>query len=352
MKKIVSVLLSLVMVLSLTACGKDSSTGSSTPTPADTNAETNNDTPAEAEKDTAQAQGDAEKKTIGISMNALDEYQTEWLGYLKEYLEGQGHTVISTNAEGKVDKQLSDVESLIALNPEVIIIRATDSEGVVPAFEACEAAGIPTVDSGFGAQYEDTLKILSSQFYLCSLQAQYCIDWLEAHPDETLKVGYIWGVQGVSAVQDRYDGWKETLMEAYPDRVEILVEKVCNWSAVDTMAAVEDWLQAYPEMNCIIAQSDEMAIAASNVMQAANKGLDQCIIIGIDGSPNARQCLADQTLSASVYTSKKADAILNADYAIEIANGENYKGMTIDPGENISALITGENYQEVLDRIG
>jgi ABC-type sugar transport system substrate-binding protein len=288
------------------------------------------------------------KKTIALSLNALDEYQSEWFGYVEEEARARGYEVVMANAEGKAEKQITDVESLIQLKPAIVIIRATDYSGAVPAFEACEAAGIPTIDSGFGTAYNNTLKLLQSQYNLCALQAQYCIDWLKANPDKKLKAGYIWGAQGISGTIDRYNGWKDTLFKAYPDRAEILAEKACNWSAIETMAAVEDWLQAFPGMNCIVAMSDEMAIAATNVLQAAGKTLEDCIVVGIDGSSNAQKSLREGTLNATVYISKKSEAKFTLDYAERIINGENFKGQTIDPGQKISALMIKENIDQIL----
>lgn len=345
MKKFLALLLAMVMVLALVACNGNQTP--STSTPKDT--KSNETTPATETKGEEKGDGDL---LIGMSMNALDEYQTEWYGYLEEAANAAGIKILMTNAEGKVDKQLSDIESLIANNCDVIIIRATDSAGVVSGFEACAEAGIPTIDSGFGSNYEDTLKILSSQVFLCNLQADYCLDWLEQHPDETLKCGYIWGVQGVSSTQDRYDGWHDKLMANANGRAEILAEKVCNWSATETMAAVEDWVQAYPEMNCIVAMSDEMALAASNVLQAAGIGLDKCIVVGIDGSPAAQEALRAGTLSATVYTSKRADAALTFEYAVRVAKGEDLRGQTVDPGNEISALMTADNLDEILNTLG
>lgn len=345
MKKFLALLLAMVMVLALVACNGNQTP--STTAPKDTkSSETTPDTETKGEE-----KSDSDL-LIGMSMNALDEYQTEWYGYLEEAANKAGIKILMTNAEGKVDKQLSDIESLIANNCDVILIRATDSAGVVSGFEACAEAGIPTIDSGFGSDYEDTLKILSSQVFLCNLQADYCLQWLDQHPDETLKCGYIWGVQGVSSTQDRYDGWHDKLMENANGRAEVLAEKVCNWSATETMAAVEDWVQAYPEMNCIVAMSDEMALAASNVLQAAGIGLDKCIVVGIDGSPAAQEALRAGTLSATVYTSKRADAALTFEYAVRVAKGEDLRGQTVDPGNEISALMTAENLDEILNTLG
>ncbi|MDR2104001.1 MAG: sugar ABC transporter substrate-binding protein [Treponema sp.] len=288
------------------------------------------------------------KKTLALSLNALDEYQREWFGYFEAEAKARGYEVVMTNAEGKADKQITDVASLIQLKPSIIIIRAADSRGTVPAFEACDKAGIPTIDSAFGTAYNNTLKLLQSQYNLCALQAQCCIDWLKANPGEKLKVGYIWGVRGLSGTLDRYRGWKDALFKAYPGRAEILAEEVCNWSAEETAAAVEDWLRAFPDMNCIVAMSDEMALAAAHVLQAAGKTLKDCMVIGIDGSSKAQKSLRDGTLSATVYISKKSEAKFTLDYAERIMNGENLKGQTIDPGQKISALMTKENIDQIL----
>lgn len=334
MKNIISLLLAALFAFTLSACGAAPGKESSASQPSTGN----------------RAEGG--EIVIGMSMGALDEYHTEWYAYLEEAASDAGAELIMTNAEGQIDKQLSDIESLIANECDVILIRVTDSAGIVSGFEACANAGIPTIDSGTGSDYQETLKILSSQSYLCSMQADYCLEWLEQNPEETLRCGYIWGKQGTSATQDRYDGWHDKLMENAEGRAEILAEKVCNWSATETMAVMEDWVQAYPEMNCVVAMSDEMALAASNVLQAAGIGTDQCMVIGVDGSPAAQKALKDGTLSATVYTSKRADACLNIDYAIRLARGEDFRGQTVDPGNEISALMTKENADDLLEKLG
>ena len=350
MKKFLAILLTGAMVLGLAACG------GAAPAPAPAAAapaveeKAEEAAPAEEPVEATEAgEATGEGVKLAISMNAMDEYQTEWFGYFKEIAEAAGAEVIMTNAEGKVDKQLADVEALIEQQPDVILIRVTDSAGTVPAFEACEAAGIPTIDSGFGGDYQDTLKVVTAQYSLTSLQGEYCVKWMEDHPDwDKLRCGYVWGNQGQTSCQDRYDGWKETAEAGLGDKFEILAEKVCNWDANETMKVVEDWVQAFPDMNCIVAMSDEMALAATNVLQAAGIGTDQCIVIGIDGSPAAQKAIREGTLNASVYTSKYKDAQVNVDYALAIAAGEDHKGETYDPGLTTSGMLTMDDIDEVL----
>lgn len=359
MKKLAAGILAAAMVLCLAACGsgkeETKAPENKTETKEETKAPETDKAETEAKESVAEATkaagGDTAGMTFGMSMNAMDEYQTEWYGYFEEMCNEQGIEVVMTNAEGKVDKQLADVESLIALNPDVILIRATDSAGVVSAFEACAEAGIPTIDSGFGSEYEDTLKMVQSQYALTVLQGELCLEWLEQNPDKTLKVGYLWGNQGQSATQERYDGWKETVEAKAADKLEILAEKVTNWDANNAMAAVEDWVQAFPEMNCIVCMSDELALAAVNVLQAAGIGTDECFVVGIDGSPAGQKAVREGTLAGTVYTSKRADVKLTIDYAIEVAKGNEHKGETIDPGLDISGMLTPDTIDQELERL-
>ena len=366
MKKFLAILLTGAMVLGLAACGSAPAPAAPAAAPAAAEEKTEEAAPAEAAEPaegeertnvsfanaveaTAAEKQSGEGVKLAISMNAMDEYQTEWFGYFKEIAEATGAEVIMTNAEGKVDKQLSDVEALIEQQPDVILIRSTDTAGAAPAFEACAAAGIPTIDSAFGSTYEDTMKIITAQYTLCAMQGEYCIQWMKDHPDwDKLYCGYIWGNQGQSSCQDRYDGWRETAEAGLGDKMEIVAEKVCNWDANETMKAVEDWVQAFPQMNCIVAMSDEMALAATNVLQAAGIGTDQCIVIGIDGSPAAQKAIREGTLNASVYTSKRKDAQVNVDYALDIAAGNLHKGENYDPGMSTSGMLTQDTIDEVL----
>ena len=336
MKKFISLALSGLLVFAMAACGGGTSSQSS---------EAKTSTPASKESTAAPAAGD--KMVFGMAMNALDEFQTEWLGYFQGYMEGLGHEVIVTNAEGKVDKQIADIEALIQKKPDVILIRSVDPEGLVPAFEACKAAGIPSIDSDFGIEYEETVHLSSSQTELGRLQGEWCNSWLEANPDEEIRAGYLIGVQ-FGAAWDRYTGWKEEIENGkYADRFTIQAEKVCNWSATESMAAVEDWITAHPDMNTIVAMSDEMAIAAINVVEAAGKS-KEINILGLDGSPNAQVHIRDGSLVGSSFIPRKELAEKTADYAIEVAQGKDYVGQKIDIGDGYYAFLTKENIEAEL----
>lgn len=342
MKRFFATALSALLVFSLAACGGAASSSKASSAPAAASQ-------ADFASTSTSAPAGGAVYNIAISMNALDEYQTEWLSYYQGYLEGLGHKVTVSNAESKVDKQISDVEALIQNKPDVIVIKAVDQDGVVPAFEACDAAGIPSIDSDMGANTDIPLHLTSDQRELGVLIGEYSNEWLAKNPDETIRAGYLIGVQFPS-VMGRMTGWMDTIEEAgNGERFELLAEKVANWSATEAMAIVEDWMQAYPDMNWIVAMSDEMAIAAVNVVEAAGKS-GQIVICGVDGSPNAQAEIRAGRMAGSSFVPRRQMAQTTADYTLRVAGGEfpALAGTTVDIGEGLRAFLTIDNIDEIL----
>ncbi len=344
-RRILVFLLCVIAIMGLLAgCGKNK-TDSSTKTGTQTDSRTEAASKPETEE---AANPKTDKLTIGISMNALDEAQTIWYNLLKEKADQLGYEVIMYNANSDVQTQISDVETLCQLKPDVIIIKAVDTEGSVAAFEACDEAGIPTMAVHFDVNYEHTLKLTLSQYTAASKSADYLIDYLDKNPDASLKIGYIWGAQSQPPTQMRYQGFKEPLMEKYADRVEIIAEKECGWDTTNAQDTVEDWIQAYPEMNCVVCQSDEMAMGAINALQSANIGIDECMVLGFNSSEAALQAIREGTMTGSVlFVIYKDQVDITMVYVENVAGGEDLAGLTVDMGVGATTFTTIENVDEV-----
>jgi len=291
--------------------------------------------------------------TIGVSMNAMDNAQTLWYDYLQKSAEELGYVkLVMFDADSNVQKQITDVETLCTLAPNVIIIKAVDPVGSVPAFETCAEAGIPTMAVHFNVDYEKTLKLLLNQGTAASRSADYLIKYLDENPDATLKVGYIWGSKAMPATQARYNGWKAPLMAKYPDRVEILAEQDCGWDTTTAQNTMEDWLQAYPDMNCVVCQSDEMATGIINSLQAAQIGIDKCMVIGFNSSKEAIADIRAGVMTGSVlFVIYKDQIATTMDYAFRLANGEDLAGQNVDLAGD-AMFTTIDNVDEVEKLLG
>jgi ABC-type sugar transport system substrate-binding protein len=210
--------------------------------------------------------------------------------------------VIMTNAESKVEKQISNVESLIVQRPDVISIVAVDEKGSLPAFEAVQRAGIRCVNAlkQAATNSADLNFMALDHYWLGQLQAEWLSNYLKANPDIRLRIGYLNSDPAIRDALDRYRGFKENLLDKYKSsgRVELVAQNYAFWTTDRAMAITEDWLQAHPDINCIVAASDEMALGAVQVAKAANRKM---IILGIDGVPNALKAIKEGSLQATTY---------------------------------------------------
>ncbi len=138
MKKVLTILLALTMLVALVACGgetdkKDSSTD-----------ETEADV-VKTEDDAAEV--DEEKEvTIGLSVGHLTEerWQRE-IEMFEEYAAANNIKLEVQSAEDDPQKQVSQVENMVTMGVDALIVQPIDSEAAGVVCGPAKAAGIPVV---------------------------------------------------------------------------------------------------------------------------------------------------------------------------------------------------------------
>lgn len=274
MKKALALLMACLLVFGMAACGS----GTAAPTAADTTAAA-----------AAQPESDNVKHyKFGYAFANMDENNMRTLKGLQKYIEELNATgeydieLIYTDSQANVDKQITDVESLIAQSPDLIMVSAVDVAGSVPALQAVKRAGIITVDDR-GCQDESIdNKFTGFDEDTIGGRLQEAIrDYLEAHPDVNIKAGGIYGQASQSEQLKRID-YLKALAEEMPDRIEFLQTQYCDWSTDRATSTVEDWLLRYPEMNAIFTASDDMGLGACNALKASGK--KDVLVTAVDGT--------------------------------------------------------------------
>ncbi len=177
-----------------------------------------------------------------------------------------------------------------------------------------------------------------------ALQAQALIEKLEADPELQLNIGYLWGSEARgSSVQQRYQGFVDAIQEYLGSgRAVILEEQEANFKSDEASAFVEDWLQSRPEMNCVVAQNDEMANGASQALKTNGKDFSQFFVLGINGTDVGKQNIRDGYQLCTVDMHDPDTALLGFAYACRLAEGETFSE-SIDYSGELFELITSEN---------
>ena len=149
MKKLFALLLALVMVLSLTACG-----GGRTEAPA---------APAEKPAENNAAAPEAPEAAAGIEAGATIGVSLPWLGtqnwkeaeeMFKTELEAAGFKPLIQAADNKVPQQQQQIESMIQNGAKVIVVGPIDGTQLGAVLEEAKAAGVYVI--GYDRLLENT----------------------------------------------------------------------------------------------------------------------------------------------------------------------------------------------------
>ncbi len=226
-----------------------------------------------------------------------------------------------SDSQSNLAKQISDVETAIAMEPDVILIKPVDSVGIIPSLQAVYEAGIYVIETtGCDTDYVDVHWQGLDEITIGRKLAAHVREYLEANPDVNFKGGLIWGAPEQVEQLKRLTGFKE-LAEEMPDRFEIVAEQYGMWETAESQNIMEDWLQAYPEMNFIATAADQMTLGAVNAIKGANK-LDDFYIVSCNGNQHDLNIMGagEEEVFAGFITSESCGKAV--DCAVDICTGK------------------------------
>jgi ABC-type sugar transport system substrate-binding protein len=257
--------------------------------------------------------------------------------------------LVTYSAEYKLDKQLSDIETITQTKPDVLIVSAVDPTGILPALKTAREAGIKVLDQRgqLDPNYVDCNYLIIDEVAGGQMLKGMVKKYLVANPKVKLNFGLIYHEQTITVIQPRLWGIRE-LAKEMPDRVTVLNEQYTGVTD-KAMAIMEDWLQKYPTMNAVATAFDELAIGVVNVLKSANK-IDDFFVASDDGTPQACEMLRKGYIKAEVGLLNGPMKSYVADLAVSLALGDPIK---FEPGTKTYKYpslyeITQQNVDEYL----
>lgn len=253
------------------------------------------------------------------------------------------------DAQASVDQQISNVETAALKKPDVFIFSCVDSKGSLPCLQTMKDTGAAIIDiRDMGSDLADVVFYGSDEETYKAATTDWIRTYLEKNPDVNLKCGLIYGKASQTLQLIRCDLMKD-LAKEMPDRIEIIAEGYGDWDTQKAMGIMEDWIQAYPEMNFVCAANDIMALGASNALVSAGIK-DNVILTGIDldGGPELiKDGKQDLDVGASITDN---DQLI--DISVDLAEGtwDGGKTYTLDAvmrvdAMNVDAYLEG-NYED------
>jgi ribose transport system substrate-binding protein len=216
-----------------------------------------------------------------------NDWSTAQVDGLKKRFGELGIKVIAvTDANFKPEKQVSDIETVLAKKPDIIVSIPTDPVATAGAYKKAAAAGVKLVfmdniPKGFKPG-KDYVSVVSADNYGNGVAAAHL---MAKELDGKGKVGVIFHAADFFVTQQRYDAFKKTIADDYPD-IEIAEEKGIGGPdfAGDAEKAASAMLTKNPDLDGIWAVWD---VPAEGVLAAARaNGANDLKVTTIDLGQN------------------------------------------------------------------
>lgn len=247
---------------------------------------------------------------------------------MKAAAERLGIELITTNAESDLNKEISDIQSMVDQGVDALVISPLASEGLDPALDYAKEAGVPimTIDRLLTTKEacEDYIGWVGSDFVE---QGRRAADAMIRETGGEGNVAILLGAPGVNVTTDRNQGFLERLDEV-DHNLTIVAEQAANYERALGQTVTEQLITSNPEIDAIYAHNDEMALGAVAALQAAGYAPGDVAIITIDGTQGAVQGIIDGWVSGVIESNPRFGPL--AFRALDLFyNGEGVPEVTI-----------------------
>lgn len=326
MKRITALILAATMLLALAAC-----TAAPAKQPAAETKEPAAQTTAPA-ADTA-----TDKKTVGYIIAGPDDYYNVSAEVVKLAGAQRGWDVTILNSEYAPEKEISNVEDLIAKNVDGILILAANMESAQTATQKANAAGIPIVfvagGPAEGTGVPDSIVAgnwaFSGEWHSKNLN--------DVFPDA--KVALAAAVAGQDIGTLITDAFKANF------KGEIVSEQFCNWSRSETLAYVQDLISSNKEFDVIFAYNEEQAAGAKQALEENGYNPGDVWIISNNGKDIGIEMINAGWMQYTIEFAPTTEAYVGVLAMEAIFNGKEVKSFIENPAvciskDNIESAIT------------
>lgn len=266
---------------------------------------------------------------------AQDTLNQPWRNYQAVCVERElkkvaGVKVIITDGTGKAEKQISNVEDMIARGLDILLISPAQEGALTPIVSQVYKSGIPVVlvDRGITSQ-DYTCFVKGDNVKTGAMAADYIAAQMTAKygsPKGNLVV--IEGVPGSTTSVERDKGLKTRLAQAYPN-IKILASQPADYRRDKAMQVMEDFLQTFPKIDAVFTYADESTMGAIFAIENA-KRRSEMIIGSVNATTEAIKAIMDGRMDFSVLYSNCAAK--GVEMAVRIMNGETVpKVIVVDP---------------------
>ena len=263
---------------------------------------------------------------VGVAMYTLSApYFAAQVGAAVDEAKKAGCEVSQSDGQNDMNKQISDVEDMVAKGVNLLILNPRDPEGLVAAANAATKAGVKVVvmDSSINPKAHVITQARSSNDQNGYLVGEWLAKKMEGKP---IRMILLSGSQGNEVGRDRRLGVFKGLLEGQLVNeghagFQVLGQGWGSWSTDGGLKAAEDQLQAHPDANVILSENDSMVLGAIKALEAAGKK-DVLVLAAADGQKEALALIAEGKYGATGLNDPDLVARTAVDIGVKALKGE------------------------------
>ncbi|WP_025692372.1 sugar ABC transporter substrate-binding protein [Paenibacillus zanthoxyli] len=290
----------LALMLLITACGAKSGSGSATST------------------SITSAQDD--KITIGFAVpDMTNPFFIQQIDALKKMLGEQGAELMVAGADNNLNKQIGNIENMVASKVDVIIVAAVEPKGIESSLKSAREAGVKVFSFGQDQENADAV-IMSDNKMIGRKLGENAAKWINEKLGGNAEVGMIVST-GVPIMADRTAAMEEAIRTNAPGAK--IVAKQEAVTTADAQKVAENILLANPKLQVIATISDQMGLGAYEAVKGAGRASDMFYINGSDATPEGIAKLKEGgVFRATLDFGTKFVPQMTVDSVMKLAKGE------------------------------
>lgn len=225
-----------------------------------------------------------------------------------------GYDLVVLDSQNNPAKELANVEDTLVKGTKLILINPTDSEAVGNAVLAANKAGIPVITLDRTASKGEVVSHIASDNVAGGKMAgNFIFEKLGA----SAKVIQLQGIVGTSASRERGEGFTQSIQE---NNLTLLTAQPADFDRAKGMNVMQNLLTAYPNVQAVFAENDEMALGAMRAIQTA--GRNDILVVGFDGTEDGIKSVSRGKLGATVAQQPNDIGAMGIEIADKVIKGE------------------------------
>jgi ribose transport system substrate-binding protein len=241
---------------------------------------------------------------------------------IREVVEANGDELISLDPQNSNETQIAQIEDMISRGVVALFVNPVDKDGIIAALDEVKAADIPMF--GFDTEVADMSYLVTYAGSDNYNAGKVCgEDLIKKCPDGGPII--VLDSPTMQSVVDRTDGFLEAIDGKGFD---VVAQIDCMGNQEQGNLNGTDALTAHPDAVAIFGGNDPTALGAYAAAEAAGS---DCLIYGVDGSPDIKALIAEGKVTgtgaqspmsigktiAELYYKWKAGETVEARYPIE-----------------------------------